>query len=51
MDLELIYQDPAVADDLETKVSIKRGIAQRVVGDIDHWVEKYKQAKTQDQAE
>jgi hypothetical protein len=51
MDLELIYQGQAVADDLRTKVGIKRGVAQRVVGDVDHWAKKYKQAKTQDQAE
>jgi hypothetical protein len=51
MDLELIYQDPNVASDLETKLGIKRGIAWRVVGDVGYWVKKYKQDKTQDQAE
>lgn len=51
MDLELIYQDQTVADDLMTKVGIKRGIAQWVVGDTDHWAKKYKQDKSQIQAE
>jgi hypothetical protein len=51
MDLELIYQDPNVASDLETKLGVKRGIAWRVVGDVGHWAKKYKQDKTQDQAE
>lgn len=51
IDLELIYQDPNVASDLETKLGIKRGIAQQVMGDVGHWAKKYKQDKTQDQAE
>jgi hypothetical protein len=51
MDFELINQDQTVADDLRTKVGVKRGIAQRVVGDVGHWAKKYKQDKTQDQAE
>jgi hypothetical protein len=37
MDLELIYQDQTVADDLRTKAGVKRGIAQRVVGEVGHW--------------
>jgi len=36
MDLEEIYQDPNVACDLQTKASVKRGIAWRVVGDVGH---------------
>ncbi|KIN07039.1 hypothetical protein OIDMADRAFT_46946 [Oidiodendron maius Zn] len=51
MDLELIYQDQTVADDLRTKAGIKRGIAQRIVGDVAHWAKKYKQDKTLDRAE
>ena len=34
MDLQLIYLDQTVTDNLRTRVGIKRGIAQRVVGDI-----------------
>jgi hypothetical protein len=37
MDLELIYQDPNIAGDLETKLGVKRGIAWPVVGDVGHW--------------
>jgi hypothetical protein len=46
MGLEPIYQDQTVADDLRTKAG-----AERVVGGVDHWAKKYKQDKTQDQAE
>ena len=41
MDLEL-YEDQTIAKDLRTKVGIKRGIAQRVVGDVGHWAKKTK---------
>jgi hypothetical protein len=49
LDLELIHEDQN--PDFLMKRGIKRGIAQRVVGDIGHWVKKYKQDETQDQAE
>jgi hypothetical protein len=49
LDLELIHQDQN--PDFLVKRGIKRGIAQRVVGDIGHWVKKYKQDETQEQAE
>jgi hypothetical protein len=51
IDLELIYQDQTVVDELRTRVGVKRGVAQRVVGDVGHWAKKYKQDKAQDQAE
>lgn len=51
IDIEELHQDYNVAHDLETKVGIKRGIAQRVVGDVEYWAKKYKQDKTLDQAE
>jgi hypothetical protein len=38
MDLELIHQDPS--PDFLIKRGIKRGIAQRIVGDIDYWAKK-----------
>jgi hypothetical protein len=37
--------------DLDNIVSIKRGIAWRVLGDVGHWANKYKRDKTQDQEE
>jgi hypothetical protein len=40
MDLELIHQDPN--PDFLIKKGIKRGIAQRVVGDIDYWAKRFK---------
>jgi hypothetical protein len=46
MDLELIHQDPNPEFLIER--GIKRGIAQRVVGDIDEWVQKYKRARTEE---
>jgi len=49
LDLELIHQDQN--PDFLMKRGIKRGIAQRVVGDIGYWVKKYKQAETQEQTE
>jgi hypothetical protein len=49
MDLELIHQDQN--PDFLEKRGIKRGIALRVVGDIGHWVKKYKKDETRDQAE
>jgi hypothetical protein len=46
LDLELVHQDQN--PDFLVKRGIKRGIAQRVVGDIGYWVKKFKQAETQD---
>lgn len=50
MDLELVYQDQTVVDDLRTKVGVKRGTAQRVMGDVGHLAKKYRQDKSEDQA-
>ena len=46
MDLELIRQDPN--PEFLIKRGVKRGIAERVVGDIDYWVKKYKRAETEE---
>jgi hypothetical protein len=45
MDLELIREDSD--PDFLIKRGVKRGIAKRVVGDIDYWVKKYKQSETE----
>jgi hypothetical protein len=51
LDLELISHDRNVADDLEVKAGVKRGIAQRSVGDIDRWVKRHKQDGALDRGE
>lgn len=46
MDLELIHRDPN--PEFLIQRGVKRGIAQRIVGDIDEWAQKYKQARTEE---
>ena len=46
IDLELIHRDQN--PEFLIKRGVKRGIAQRVVGDIDEWIKKYKQARTEE---
>jgi hypothetical protein len=46
MTLELICQDPN--PQFLINKDIKKGIAKHIIGDIDYWVERVKQARTKE---
>jgi hypothetical protein len=46
LDLEQIHKDPN--PEFLIKNGVKRGIAHRVVEDIDYWVKRYKQTESED---